>query len=120
MIAVLSISAGLILLTKYLDCITTLQRISSPYQERNRLALAMMLRWGIKSVIWGVMGLAVVIVAVTLYLLLTVFTEPVFKVLFAVWAGIISLFQAAVAHSNYSGRANILTSFIRKFSLYQG
>lgn len=78
----------------------------------------MMLRWGIRPVIWGVMGMAVIILAVSVCLLLTVFTAPVFWVTFAIWAVVISLFQGAVAFENYTGKANPITRIIRKFSLY--
>lgn len=109
--------AGLIILSKFLDCYTTSVRISSAGQERNPFARKLMKRFGIQNVIWGIFVLTILIVLFTLWMLLTYYDSLIYKLLF-VFAGLfISIIQFAVAYTNNTGKLNTITKFLlRRYS----
>lgn len=50
----LYITAILIIVSKYLDCWTTVHRIKSTSDEQNPIARRLMKKYGIAKVIWGI------------------------------------------------------------------
>jgi 4-hydroxybenzoate polyprenyltransferase len=104
----------LILLSKYLDCHTTTVGIQHAEQELNPIARRLMLRFGIKTTIWAVFGLAVIFTAISLYLLLVYYNTTWAKLLYCVMGLFVAYSQFAVAHSNKTGRLNLFTKFLSK------
>jgi hypothetical protein len=69
MTVVIYIISALIIISKFLDCYTTTSQIISVTQERNPLARKVMKRFGIHTTIWGIFGLTIVIVGISIWLL---------------------------------------------------
>ncbi|MCO5232090.1 MAG: hypothetical protein M9958_13140 [Chitinophagales bacterium] len=115
----LLLSSFLIILTKFLDVHSTLSRISSPEQERNIWVRQWMRKYGIKKVIWGIFLISVLIVGLSFYLVLKIYTEWYFQWLYVFMAIVISLSQLAVAHSNYMGKSNVFTRWLMKKKHYR-
>lgn len=113
------LSAVLIVFTKFLDCHSTAVRLSHPEQERNRLARRWIRRNGASRVIWGGFGLAVLMTVLSFLLLVRWLDEWWWHLQFIMGALVVSFFQAAVAHHNYTGRPNRLTRLLVRFPLYR-
>jgi hypothetical protein len=114
------ISAFLVIFTKLADVLTTLKFLKSGNiaLERNKLAGKLMSKFGPKSVVWGVFIIAVLVVIVATWQILTV-NNIWYDWAFIVIAILVSLFQASVARYNYSGKANFLVELISRFRLYR-
>ena len=129
-IAVVVVSLALVA-TKFFDCWSTAVHMQGPSDETNPLARAAMVRFGPSFTIWAIFGLVLAIVAMvggSAYSAATDLLDqpnpPVLK-LFAVWGYIllalfISLVQAAVAHSNWTGRPNPITRAVRFVTSWLG
>lgn len=108
------ISAALMIVSKFLDCWTTLKKIKSPYQEKNPIARKLMLQLGTKTVILLIFLLSVIIV-VTALLPVRFYDSTIFyQVAFVVIGLIISYVQFSVAHTNHTKRSNQVTRFLLK------
>ena len=114
--ALIYISASLVVLSKFLDCLTTAWRIRTPTMERNPIARRLMIRFGTHATIWGVFAVSIAITALSLWLVLTFYNTPFYRITFIVIALILSLVQFAVALNNHSGRVNGITRVILKIS----
>jgi hypothetical protein len=115
----IALTCFLLLLTKYLDCVTTLRRIKSPHQERNRLARTLMLKYGIQKVVWGIMGLTILIVGLSVLLLFTLYNHISFQISFIVLGFLISIIQGSVAYFNYTGSSNYIIRLLSSFNFFR-
>jgi hypothetical protein len=109
------ITAILMVFTKALDAITTARRIRHIGQEANPLARVLMGRIGIRSAIWLVSLLALVIIVLSVVLLYKWFDDPWYKSMFILVGIGISFVQAAVAESNHKGRTNAVSRSLLKW-----
>jgi len=111
--------ASLILvLTKLVDILSTLQKISEIREEANPLARRFMSRIGHRKAIWIVFLLAIGIIVVSTVIALR--GGLVMQILFLIAAILISLIQGAVALSNWQGKDNFITKYVRTgFSVLQ-
>ena len=118
-VLVLTTSACLIG-AKFLDCYSTMSQLEKPEDELNPLGRAAINRVGKRAAIWGVFLLVVIIVAIvggTAYrqaLGLLEDREPNFIEVITVWAYVIlglaiAGVQAAVAHTNWTGRYSLIS-----------
>jgi len=108
----LIISTFLIIATKFLDCYTTHLRIKHPAQERNLLARKLMLRFGIKTVIWGIWGISIVLSVLCLWLLFKYYNQWYYRWTYVLLALLISFTQSAVAYTNHTGKVNRFTRWL--------
>ena len=106
----------LILVSKYLDCLTTSSNITNLNQEKNPIARKIMYRLGIKNTIWGIFVLTVIIVILSVLLLFNYYNTTFYKVAFVIIGLIVSIIQFAVAHTNKTYRLNFLTKYLIKFA----
>lgn len=106
------LSGSLVVLTKYMDCITTARALRVIEQERNPLARKLMRRIGVKTTIWGIFILTIFLVVLATYILYSERPSNLYKLAFIGAALVVSSAQAAVAHSNATGRLNMFTRFL--------
>jgi hypothetical protein len=112
------LSALTLVLTKLLDVLSTLYVIKDVRDETNPLARGLMSRVGPRKAIWAVFILALGIIVVASALALRGGT--VMQTLFLIAAILISLIQGAVALSNWQGKDNFITKYVRTgFSVLQ-
>ncbi len=112
MTSIVYIISFLIILSKFWDCYTTSSQITSITQERNPLARNIMKRLGVHTTIWGIFGMTIIIVGVSLWLLFSFYDTAFHKVLFIVVGFLVALGQFAVAHTNKTKRLNKFTRFL--------
>ena len=106
--------------TKFLDCYSTMSQLEKPEDELNPLGKAAINRVGKRAAVCGVFLVVVIIVAIvggTAYqqaLGLLEDREPSFIEVMTVWAYVIlglaiAWVQAAVAHTNWTGRYSLIS-----------
>ena len=105
------LAAFLLVLTKLLDILSTLYMIKDVRDETNPLARGLMSRVGPRKAIWAVFILALGIIAVSSVIALR--GGLVMQNLFFIAAILISLIQGAVALSNWQGKDNFITKYVR-------
>lgn len=105
----------LIIASKFADCYTTATQITHLQQERNPLARWLMKKVGIYTTIWGIFGLAVVNVAVAVWLLNQIAAqEPAYYLYYIVLGSFVAYAQFAVAHTNQTKKLNCITRLLLK------
>ena len=104
----------LIIGSKFLDCWTTATQISNPNQERNRIARNLFKRFGSKKVIWGIFGLTILIVVISLWFLFKIYNTNIYKLMYLLVGLILTIAQFAVAHTNKTRRLNFVTKILMK------
>ena len=114
------IVAGLIIGSKFLDCLTTSMKITSINQEQNPIARKFMHCMGVQSTIWLIFGLSIIIVGISIWLLFNFYNSFMYKIGFICFGACIAIIQFAVAHTNYTRRLNVITRFLMKrYSWYE-
>lgn len=108
------LSSLLVVVTKFLDCYTTDKGIRIIDQERNPLARKLMQRFGMRFTIWGIFLFTVLLVIAALYMLYGDDPSKLYKLAYIVVALFTSGAQAAVAHTNATGRLNVFTRFLMR------
>ncbi len=112
MTVVIYIISASIIISKFLDCYTTTSQITSVSQERNPLARKVMKRFGIHTTIWGIFGLTIIIVGISIWLLFRFYDTTFYKVFYIALGLLVTLTQFAVAHTNKTKRLNKFTRFL--------
>ncbi|MFP6686764.1 MAG: hypothetical protein VB934_18730 [Polyangiaceae bacterium] len=97
-----------LLITKGLDCWTTLRGVTAR-TETNLVASRLMRRFGVRATVWIVFALACTVIA-TGASLAHVHGGPGVQLGYILVGCLISLIQFAVAHTNYTGRWNFITT----------
>lgn len=105
-------SAFLVVLTKFFDCFSTALRIQSIHDEQNPIARKLMNKIGVNTTIWLVFFVYILIVLLSIFLLFYCYNTTFWKALFITLAFLISVIQAAIAHSNYFGKFNRISTII--------
>jgi hypothetical protein len=108
-------TAVALVMTKWLDCISTSRRISHIGQEQNGLARNLMQKMGMKQAIWLIFFIHMAIVALSLWVLYQVHDQAIWEWLFIILGTGISVIQAAVAESNHRGRLNMISRLVLKW-----
>ena len=119
MTILVGITALAILLTKLMDCISTLRAVPHPDAEINPLARRVMRRIGVRATVAMAFALTVVIVAVAASLVLLC-PGPIYAWLFVGGGLLVSVVQSAVAHTNWTGRWNVFTRLARRLAIRIG
>ncbi len=104
----------LIVFSKFFDCWTTSIQIINPSQERNPIARNLFKRFGSQKVIWGIFGLTILIVGISLWLLFTIYNTNIYKALYLILGLIVSIAQFAVAYTNKTRKLNFVTRILMK------
>lgn len=101
--------AGLLVLTKLLDVLSTLRAIDAE-QETNPMAARLMRMFGVKVAVWFVFVVACAVVAASAALAL--FGPPWLAWAFVAFGLLVAIVQACVARANVSGRHNVVTAVV--------
>ena len=104
----------LIILSKFFDCYTTACQIRQIHQEQNPIAQKIMQKIGIKSTIWLIFIVTILIVATSHILLLYCCSSIIFKLIYLIFGFFISSVQFAVAYTNRTKRLNFITKNLLK------
>ena len=109
------LTAIALIVTKWFDCITTLRSVDAS-NETNAFAARMMRRFGVPRTVWAVFALVLAIVLLSTYIVLL--TDSFFLQVTYVAMGLpIALIQAAVAHTNATGRWSVITRTVLRIHL---
>ena len=108
MTVLVPLTAALLVLTKLLDGWTTLRLIGCPRQETNPRARRWMERFGVRQTVWAVVVLALAIIA-TSTVAVAVIDRTWVDVSYVALGLAVAAIQGAVAHTNYTGRWNVVT-----------
>lgn len=111
MTLLVGLTSLVLVLTKLLDAVTTYIRMSAVIQETNPLARGLMSQFGVRTTIWLTTLLAIGIISVSAGVAYrgSFWTQ----ILFFIAGVLISIIQAAVAHSNWYGVDNFITRQLR-------
>jgi hypothetical protein len=108
-----TITIALLIVTKFLDVVSTAVRVRESHQETNPFAQNAMGSIGVSKTVWIVFGIALVIIvaAGTAALL-----GPLgYQIAFVVIGIFISIMQAGVALCNWTGRHNWISGLVLRF-----
>ncbi len=107
------VTMGLLILSKFFDCVSTSIRIQNIEHERNGFARKIMHKIGIKTTIWLIFVLVVIIVSLVGYKSLEkTFIHKIFVIVLGL---LIAGIQFAVAHTNMTGKSNFIVRLLYKF-----
>ncbi len=101
---------SLLIITKFMDVLSTIIRISHPQIETNPLARKFMIKIGIKMTAWIVFGIVVLIVL--LIGIIALRSEVNFQIFFLAFGIVLSIVQFAVARNNWTTRTNFITRLV--------
>ena len=107
--------SGMIIFSKFLDCITTVRKIKFVYWEQNPIARKLMNTFGVSKTVWGVFILTVLTVALSQWLVMNRLNTATGKILYIILGGIITLTHILIAWSNHTGRLNFFTRMLNEF-----
>ena len=116
MTALVLFVAGNLTISKALDCLTTLVRITHVSEEQNPIARTFMKRLGIRLTIIIVFVITCLIVALTTALALSAFAPDAYRLGFVAVGAFVSLVQYAVALSNWRQKTNLVTRALLRFA----
>lgn len=103
----------LLIITKFLDVLSTIKRITHPSIETNPFAKRLMVRFGIRSTAWGVFGLVVLITLIAGRIALD--GQQDLEFLFIGLGIFLSIVQFSVAHNNWTRKPNLITKWVWKY-----
>ena len=116
--ALVYITAGFMILSKFLDCYSTQLRIKNLHDETNLIGRSFM-KLGIKKGIWLVFLISLLIILGSTFLVFEYYSTLLYQWLFVITGIFTSIVQFAVAHNNYYGRDNKITRIIRRIHIYK-
>ena len=109
------LTAALLVLTKWFDCISTSRQIRFIGQEQNGMARKLMRKIGIKPAIWLIFLIHLLIVALSMWILYEYYDKALWKWIFIFIGICISVVQAAVGLSNHRGQLNAISRLVLKW-----
>ena len=111
MIYTIFVVTFLLVVTKLMDVLSTIQRITNASQETNPSARTLMNTFGTKRTIWLVFTISLITIAISC---LSVISLGLYtQIAFIVLGCFITIVQACVADSNWQGRDNFITKYVR-------
>ena len=76
-------------------------------------------RFGSKKVIWGIFGLTILIVGISLWTLFTIYNTNIYKFFYLIIGIIITIAKFAVAYTNKTKKLNFVTRLlIKRYNKY--
>ena len=111
MIYTIFVVTFLLLVTKLMDVLSTIQRVTSASQETNPIARTFMNIFGTKRAIWLVFTISLITIAISC---LSVISLGLYaQIAFIVLGCFISIVQTCFADSNWRGKDNFITKYVR-------
>lgn len=111
MIYTIFVVTFLLVITKLMDVLSTIQRVTSASQETNPIARTFMNIFGTKRAIWIVFTISLLTIAISALSVITLGLFP--QITFIVLGCFISVVQGSVADSSWRGRDNFITKYVR-------
>ena len=99
----------MVVLTKWLDCTTTLKHIHGVAMESNPIARALMYRFGIKGTVWFAFIVSIVVTLLSQFYVQVWTQHYLWDVSYIVIGLFTALIQGATALNNYQERSNLVT-----------
>jgi hypothetical protein len=110
------ITTSLLVISKFLDCLTTTRKIQHPNDEQNLIARKMMQRFGMQPVIWGIFGIALLIVGVSHYGVFL--AQSMYYSAGYIGLGLLlAVIQFLVAYTNQTGKVSRVIRMVRRHLL---
>ena len=107
------ISAAVIL-TKWFDCTSTLNKIEGIQMESNPIARALMYRLGIRGTVWFAFAVAVVVTVLSQLYVQVWTVHVVWDIAYVITGVFTALVQGATALNNHQERTNLITKILFK------
>jgi hypothetical protein len=108
-----TITIALLIVTKFLDVVSTAVRVRESHQETNPFAQNAMGSIGVSKTVWIVFGIALFIIVAAGT---AAFLGPIgYQIAFVVVGIFISVVQAGVAACNWTGRDNAVSRRVLRF-----
>ena len=103
----------LLVISKLMDVLSTLSRIRSVNVESNPIARGLMQKMGIKTSVWLIflVSLTIILIAGSIALSFGI----LYQVFFVLMGLLVSIVQFSVAHSNWTGKGNLITRYLLRF-----
>ena len=109
----------MVILTKWLDCTTTLKHINGIAMESNPIARALMYRFGIKGTVWFAFIVSIVVTVLSQFYVQVWTQHYLWDVAYVIMGLYTALIQGATALNNHQGRSNLVTkSLVRITSTF--
>ena len=109
------IVSAAIIITKFLDCITTQRKIRGIGMEMNPIARVMMQRIGIKGTIWLIFAVTIII-TILCQVWIQLKTESIlWDYCYIVTGTFTAIVQGATALNNHKSKANLITKTMFRF-----
>ena len=103
----------LLVISKLLDVLTTLAKIRSVNVESNPIARGLMQKMGIRNSVWLIFLVSLIIILIAGAAALSL--GSLYQIFFVLSGFFVSIIQFAVAHSNWSGKGNLITRYLLRF-----
>ena len=114
------LSAVLIVITKLVDALSTLRFVKKGNidLEQNKLARMIMYKIGVKTTIWLVFFITIIIVTVVVREVLQSGLWW-YEWSFVITAAFVSFVQGSVAYFNYTGKKSTIIMYLTKWTVYK-
>lgn len=108
------VASAAVIITKWFDCTTTLGHITGISMEANPIARALMHRLGIKGTVWLAFVLTILVTVISQWWVQFQTTHPLWDIAYILTASFTALVQGATAHSNATGKRNLVVMMLFK------
>ena len=124
-------TSALLILSKFMDCYTTIKYVQNLNAETNKIAKMLMIRFlaflffttilikfGFKSTIWGIFLFVLIVTLVYTFMVLNL-NNSILTIGFILLGSLISVFQFSVAKYNKTKKHNIFTKWVLKWTWHK-
>lgn len=111
-------TSALLILSKFMDCYTTIKYVQNLNAETNKIAKMLMIKFGFKSTIWGIFLFVLIVTLVYTFMVLNL-NNSILTIGFILLGSLISVFQFSVAKYNKTKKHNIFTKWVLKWTWHK-
>lgn len=111
-------TSALLILSKFMDCYTTIKYVQNLNAETNKIAKMLMIKFGFKSTIWGIFLFVLIVTLVYTFMVLNL-NNSILTIGFILLGSLISVFQFSVAKYNKTKIHNIFTKWVLKWTWHK-
>jgi hypothetical protein len=111
-------TSALLILSKFMDCYTTIKYVQNLNAETNKIAKMLMIKFGFKSTIWGIFLFVLIVTLVYTFMVLNL-NNSILTIGFILLGSLISLFQFSVAKYNKTKKHNMFTKLVLKWAWHK-
>jgi L-asparagine transporter-like permease len=111
-------TSALLILSKFMDCYTTIKYVKNLNAETNQIAKMLMIKFGFKSTIWALFLFVLIVTLVYTFMVLNL-NNLILTIGFILLGSLISVFQFSVAKYNKTKKHNIFTKWVLKWAWHK-